>query len=135
MPINCHLKTENFKESFKSEVKLIFSKVGSAVIRQLKLKLYQDGVYPRPAWMLALIPIAKSWMEIEIERMVNFYLKKWIHLHRSALPALDVSKGGLGVPHISTRSLAQQASKCARFLTSKDKLCEISGNNSFISST
>ena len=33
---------------------------------------------------------------------------------------LDVSKGGLGLPYISTRSLALQASKCARLLTPRD---------------
>lgn len=124
MPVNSKLSTLSFKESLKAKVRHLMEKVNSCpVISHLKLRLYSEGVYPRLAWSLSLVPLANSWLRTNIDSIVTYFLKKWTRLHRSACTArlyLEKAKGGLGLPCLSHCSSKLQASKSARFLTSSD---------------
>ena len=124
MQINGYLNTSDFKESLKHKVCHLLEKVDQcpASVRY-KLRLYQQGIYPRLAWLLCLVPLAPSWVKSDIGSKVTSYLKKWTNFHRSACTArlyLDQSRGGLGMPCLSACSKILQASKSSSFITSKD---------------
>ena len=124
MPVNGKLSTVSFKESLKAKVRQLMEKVDSCLLSCCrKLKLYSQGVFPRLAWSLSLVPLAPSWVRTDVDSIVTYFLKKWTKLPRSACTVrlyLEKSKGGLGLPCLSHCSSKFQASKSARFLTSSD---------------
>ena len=124
MPINGNLSDDNFKSSLISKAKTLMEKLDNCPVScRWKLKLYQNGIFPRLSWYLSLLPLSPSWLQSELDRIVTSYLKKWCKLRRSACTAIFYllpQNAGLGLPRLSTSSISLQSSKSARLLSSHD---------------
>ena len=124
MPINGNLSDDNFKSSLISKVKTLMRKLDNCPVScRWKLKLYQNGIFPRLSWYLSLLPLSPSWLQSELDRIVTSYLKKWWKLCRSSCTAifyLFPQNAGFGLPRWSTSFISLQSSKSAHFLSSHD---------------
>ena len=124
MPINGSMSDAKFKVSLVSRVKRLMQNVDNCPVScRWKLKLYQNGVFPRLSWYLSLLPLSPSWLQSELDRLVTSYFKeKWCKLRRCACTAifyLIPQNADLGLPCLSTSSMLLQSSKSTRLLSSQ----------------
>ena len=100
--VNGNLSDDNFKSSLISKAKTLMQKLDNCPVScRWKLKLYQNGIFPRLSWYLSLLPLSPSWLQSELDRIVTSYLKKWCKLRRSACTAIFYllpQNAGLGLP-------------------------------------
>ena len=92
-----------------------------------KLLLYRAAICPRLNWDFIINQFPMSWVTSNLEAIATRFLKKWVGLARPADPSrlyLPKTKGGLGLPAISTTYKKQQASLASLILTSPDPVVQ-----------
>ena len=85
-----------------------------------KLLLYRAAICPRLNWDFIINQLPMSWVTSNLEAIATRFLKKW-DPSRLYLPK---TKGGLGLPAISTTYKKQQASLASLILTSPDPVVQ-----------
>ena len=126
MPIKVPPNPLAVRNSLKSSTVSMLGAVDSAPVTcHQKLRLYKQGICPRPTWPFLIEEIPVSYIERELQPLVTGHLKKWCglaHPANTSLLYLPTKRGGMGLPSLTGLYKKQKASCQAQFLSSRD-LC------------